>query len=151
MQKPVLIIGIGNELRGDDAAGIIAARNLKTKEINNANIIESDGDGAKLIESWQSYDNVIIIDAFSIGSEPGKIHVMDAGRQKLPKESLAHSSHLFGAADAVETARALNKLPERMTIYGIEGKSYDLGSGISDEVSKAIDEVAVQIQKEISK
>jgi hydrogenase maturation protease len=151
MRKPVLIIGIGNELRGDDAAGIIASRKLRTKGVNKAYIIESDGDGTKLMDNWQGYDNVIIIDALASASEPGKIHIIDAGKNKLPKETLAHSSHLFGAADAIETARALNKLPGKITIYGIEGKSYDLGNEISDEVSKAIDEAVKQIQKEISK
>jgi hydrogenase maturation protease len=150
MKKPVLIIGIGNELRGDDAAGIAAVRKLKSKGVNNAHIIENDGDGASLIDIWHGYDNLIIIDALSAGLEPGKIHIFDAGNQKLPKEALTHSSHLFGVSDAIETARALNKLPEKITIYGIEGKTFELGTALSDEVNKAIDEAVKQIKSEIS-
>ena len=147
--KPVLIIGTGNDFRSDDAAGLITARELKAAIGRYADIAESDGDGTKIMEMWKDYDKVIIIDAVSFNSKPGTVHVLDAAAVKFPKESTAHSSHLFSVADAVETAKAMGTLPERVLIYGVEGKSFEMGTGVSDEVRKGIGEIKNLIQKEI--
>jgi hydrogenase maturation protease len=149
--KPALVIGAGNEYRCDDAAGIIAARILKGLLPDEIIVAENDGDGAKLMDLWNEYENVIIIDAVSFGTEPGTIHNIDANRTVFPKETSIHSSHMFSIAEAIETSRALNKLPEKITVYGIEGKSYEFGSTISDEVSDAIEKVVSEIQKEVTK
>jgi hydrogenase maturation protease len=58
---------------------------------------------------------------------------------------------MFSIAEAIETSRALSKLPEKVTVYGIEGKSYEFGSTISDEVNDAIEKVVSEIQKEVTK
>ncbi len=147
--KPVLIIGTGNDFRSDDAAGLIAARELKPAISDNADIAESDGDGAKIMEMWKDYDKVIIIDAVSFSSKPGTVHVLDAAAVKFPKESATHSSHLFSVADAVETAKVMGTLPKKVLIYGVEGKSYEMGNDVSDDVRKGIDEIKNLIQKEI--
>ena len=75
----VLIIGIGNEFRSDDGAGIVCARKLKEKVNSNITVIENDGDGAMLMELWKGFDEVILIDSVSVGSKPGTIHNIDAG------------------------------------------------------------------------
>lgn len=147
---PALVIGVGNDLRNDDAAGLIAVRKLKTYANINADMIESDGDGAKLMEIWKDYDKVILIDAVSFNSKPGTVHVLDAGKERFPKEVSIHSSHLFSVAEAIETARVLGKLPKKIIVYGIGGKSFELGTEVSDEVRNGIDEIINLIQKEIS-
>lgn len=149
--KPTLIIGVGNEYRSDDAAGILAARVLKGLLPVEITIAENDGDGAKLMDLWNEYESVILIDAVSFGTKPGTIHTINANRTEFPKETSIHSSHMFGIAEAIETSRVLNKLPEKVTVYGIEGKSYEFGSTISDEVSNAIEKVVSEIQKEVTK
>jgi hydrogenase maturation protease len=147
----VLIVGIGNEFRSDDGAGIVCARKLNEKLNSNIRVIENDGDGASLIESWKGFDKVILIDSVSIGSKPGTIHNIEAAKTEFPKQNSVHSSHLFSVAEAIETAKVLNKLPEKLIVYGIEGKSYELGSKISDEVNSAIEKLVTEIQKEINK
>jgi Ni,Fe-hydrogenase maturation factor len=44
--KPALIIGVGNEFRCDDGAGILAARILKGLLPVEITVAENDGDGA---------------------------------------------------------------------------------------------------------
>lgn len=148
--KPALVIGVGNDLRNDDAAGLLAVRKLKSYTNINADVVESDGDGAKLMEMWKDYDNVILIDAVSFDSKSGTVHVLDAGKERFPKEVSIHSSHLFSVAEAIETARVLGKLPKMLTVYGVEGKSFELGTEVSGEVIKGIDEIIKLIEKEIS-
>lgn len=149
--KPTLLIGVGNEFRSDDSAGIIAARKLKELLNGDIDIFESDGDGAKLMDMWNGHNNVIIIDAVSFGTSPGTVHVINANKKEFPKEKAIHSSHMFSVTEAIETSKVLNRLPENLTIYGIEGTTYGLGKDISEKVKEAIDKVVSEIQKEITK
>jgi hydrogenase maturation protease len=147
---PTLIIGVGNEFRCDDAAGIIAAKKLKDLLSDDIAVFESDGDGAKIMDVWNGHSNVILIDAVSFGTSPGTVHIINANEKEFPKETAIHSSHMFSVAEAIETSRVLNKLPESIIIYGIEGKSYELGKNVSDEVKQSVDKVVSEIQKEIT-
>jgi hydrogenase maturation protease len=145
----ILIIGIGNEFRGDDGAGIICARKIKEKVNSNASVIESDGDGASLMESWKCFNKVILIDSISSGAKPGTIQKFSGNKAGFSNRNSARSSHLFSVAEAIKTSKILNKLPGNLVTYGIEGKSYELGSKISSEVSKAIRKLVKIIEKEI--
>ena len=144
-----IIIGIGNEFRSDDAIGIIAVRKLKEDNIQGIDMIEHDGDGAELIDIWKDYRNVYIIDAVSIGNSPGDLKRVDAIKNKLPLGIGAHSTHLFNIPEAIETSRILKKLPEKLIIYGIEGKNFNLGTQVSNEVLHASREAIENIKKEI--
>jgi hydrogenase maturation protease len=148
--KPTLIIGVGNEFRCDDAAGIFTARKLKELLPEEITVLESDGDGAKLMDLWNGHSNVILIDAVSFGTAPGTVHVINANEKEFPKETAIHSSHMFSVPEAIETSRVLNRLPEKIIIYGIEGKSYEMGNNVSDEITKSVEKVVFEIQKEIT-
>lgn len=148
--KPTVIIGIGNEFRCDDAAGIIVARKLRELLPKETYIFESDGDGAELIDKWNGHSNVILIDAVSFGAPTGTVHILNLSTKKFPKETAIHSTHLFSLAEAVETSRVLNNLPENIKIYGIEGKTFEMGDVVSDEVKISVEEVVQKIQKRFS-
>ena len=47
------------------------------------------------------------------------------------------STHSLGVAGAVELATRLNCLPDVLLIYGIEGRCFDVGAGLSPEVERA--------------
>ena len=145
----ILVIGIGNEFRGDDGAGIVCARKIREKVNSKAFVIESNGDGAKLMEAWKRFDKVILIDSISIGSKPGSIRKFNGYDAGFPKANSKPSSHLFSVADAIMTSKILNTLPENLVIYGIEGKLYEYGSKISGEVSKSIEKLVKVIEKDI--
>src|SRR5215510_4588094 len=143
-QSLPLIIGIGNEYRGDDAAGLIVARRLKERFANSVIVLEQSGDGAALMEAWRGAETVIIIDATLSGAEPGTIRRFDANTRPIPKTSFRCSTHAFGVAEAIELARALGNIPQRLMVYGIEGKNFAAGVGLSAEVEKAAGEAARQ-------
>lgn len=149
-KKKTVIIGIGNEFRNDDAIGIITARKLKEKELPDVDVIENSGDGATLMDIWESYEKVIIIDAIKNNIEPGSIIRIDANEEKLPNGMASFSSHLFSVTEAIETSRVINKLPQKFAIYGIEGKNFEFGTGISREASNASDKIVKKIMGEIS-
>jgi hydrogenase maturation protease len=137
-----LIIGIGAEYRGDDAAGLIVARRLKGCLADSFTVLEQSGDGAALIEAWRGAETVIIIDAVMSGAEPGRIHRLDAKTQPLSKVAFRCSTHAFGVAEAIELSRAMGELPRSLIVYGIEGRNFAAGARLSPEVEGTLGEVA---------
>jgi hydrogenase maturation protease len=123
----LLVIGVGNEFRNDDAIGIHVARKLRKMNISAIQVVENPGDGAGLMEKWKEKEVVVIVDAASSGSEPGMIFRFDAAKQKMPAQFFHYSSHDFSLAEAVEMSRILEQLPKRLVVYGIEGKNFHSG------------------------
>ncbi|NUN96465.1 MAG: hydrogenase maturation protease [Candidatus Omnitrophica bacterium] len=130
----VLILGVGNEWRGDDAIGVLLARRLRERAPPGVEVKEHSGEGAGLMEEWVGHDAVIILDAVRSGSPPGTIHRLDASREAIPSRFFHASSHAFSVAEAVELSRALGALPEVVLLYGIEGREFAAGAGLSEEV-----------------
>ena len=146
-----LVIGIGNELRGDDAVGLHVARRVAALGLPGVITRRESGEGAALIELFSSSERVYIVDAVQPGGRPGWIYRMDANQGALPGSFFSCSTHAFSVAEAVEMARALDRLPPRLVIYGVEGAQFDAGAGLSPEVESAIAEVVEMIGGELIK
>lgn len=144
----MLVIGVGNEYRGDDGVGILIARRLQAQMPENVDVLIQSGEGAALMETWKGAENVIIVDAVHSGAPPGTVFRLDAGSQPLPSNFFHYSTHAFSVAEAVELSRALQQLPDNLMVYGIEGKTFDAGAALSPEVEVAARKVTEQIQTE---
>jgi len=145
----VLVIGVGNDYRHDDAVGLIVARRLREKNLQHVTVREMSGEGAALIAAWQGADRVIIIDAVQSGAVPGTIFCFEAHREPISVDFFRYSTHAFGVAEAIETARSLGQLPRNFIIYGIEGKDFSVGEGLSPEVESAVSETVDIMMKEL--
>ncbi len=151
MKDKVLIIGVGNIFRNDDGAGIFAVNKLKEKNLPHTKVIEQSGEGVALMNSWENFETVIIIDAVSSGAKPGKIHYLNAKEQIIPKKFFNYSTHAFSVAESIELARVLDKLPSKLLIYGIEGKDFSGGQILSPKVEASVFKVIDKITDYILK
>jgi hydrogenase maturation protease len=141
----LLILGCGNADRSDDAAGLLVIRRLRQLGIDAH---EHAGGALGLIEAWSGARDVILIDTVVSRAEPGKVVVWNAATDPLPVGEFRCSTHDVGVAEAVELARVLGRLPDKLTIYGIEGVRFHRGGPVSPEVGKAADWLAQQIARE---
>ena len=144
-----LVIGLGNDFRRDDGAGRVAARRVRELAGGAVRIIEESGEGAALMDAWRGAELVILIDAVHSGAAPGTIHRLDARAQPIPSNFFHYSTHAFSVAEAVELARALDQLPPRLIVHGIEGKDFTSGEGLSPEVAAAVEQVAQTVKGEL--
>ena|SRR5690348_6567723 len=135
------IIGFGNPQRGDDAAGVIVAERLRAQSLNAVTVT---GDALDLVEAGQGADELILIDAVVTGAPAGTIHVWN-GAETLPTFTTPTSTHGIGLAQALELAHTLHRLPPHLSIWGIEGQAFDLGSQMSPAVETAVEEVTRRI------
>jgi hydrogenase maturation protease len=146
----LLIIGVGNVYRSDDAVGILIAQKLKKMGSEGINIIEQSGEGTSLMDAWKEHVRVIVVDAVSSGAPPGSIHRLHASRESIPSKFFSCSTHDFGVAEAIELARTLDQLPGDLQLYGIEGKNFKPGEILSAEVEQAMESVTQEIFQTIS-
>jgi len=149
--KKILVIGVGNIYRNDDAAGILVARAIGDLRLPGVEVIEASGEGTALMESWKDAGSVFLIDAVVSGASPGKVRRIDVWKEAVPPEYFHYSTHAFSVAEGVELSRTLGQLPARMVIYGIEGKSFSAGVTVSSKVQKGIAEVTALLAEEIKK
>lgn len=144
-----VIVGVGNEFRQDDGAGIAVARRLKLLGMPSVRVVEQGGEGTELLDLFQETESVIIIDATSSGADPGTVHRFDLYAVTLPHGLARSSSHSFGVAEAIDMARALGRLPENCLVYGIEGKSFGYGTELSPEVTSAVEQVSRELSDRV--
>jgi len=155
MSHPVIIIGIGNPHRGDDAAGLLVARRLKNRKLaaehagKAIEVLEQSGEATALMQSWAGAHAVVLVDSISSGAAAGTVHRFDVRAKPVAAKVFGCSTHNFGVSEAIELARSLNRLPQHLVLYGIEGKSFQPGEALSAEVEKAMDAVIDRILDEI--
>lgn len=147
---PILVIGIGNEFRKDDRAGLVVARRIAAKKIRDVAVMEHSGEGASLMEAWKRAQAVILIDAVSSGAPAGTIHHFEAHHENIPVNFFNYSTHAFSIAEAVELSRALGKLPEVMHVYGIEGEDFSYGNDVSVPLEGPIEKLIERIMQDIT-
>jgi hydrogenase maturation protease len=139
----VVVIGVGNDYRHDDAVGLFVARQVEDQAPRSITVYESDGEAAALMDAWKGADLAILCDAVCSGADPGTIYLFDVCGQPIPRSLFSHSysTHDFNVSEAIELARALGELPERLVVYGIEGEDFGEGQGMSPLVEQAAEHV----------
>ncbi|MBI2094744.1 MAG: hydrogenase maturation protease [Candidatus Omnitrophica bacterium] len=137
MKRSPLFIGVGNRFRRDDGVGLWLAREIKRRGPRTAEVLETDGEGAGLMEAWKDRGEVFLFDAVRSGAPAGTLHRVEVSKQPLARNFFRGSTHDFGVAEAVELSRSLRGLPGRLLIFGVEGKDFGEGEGLSPPVETA--------------
>ena len=134
----MIVIGVGNRSRGDDAVGIRVVERLR----ESVTCYVSNGDPSELIVLFGSDQEVIVVDAMVSGSEPGTITTTEITFDKAPLSVIPlrsqSSTHGFGVFEALELARILGTIPARLTVIGIEGADFSPGAVLSPATERAV-------------
>lgn len=136
----VLVAGIGSRWRGDDAAGLLVAEQLRLlwrRQTGSVKIWQVETAGPELLALWNGARSAILIDAVISGATPGTVHRLDLLQQPIPWRA-AVSSHTLDLAAMVELARVLEWLPDQLVLYGIEAESVEQGACPSVAVTGAL-------------
>jgi len=137
--RRIIVMGVGNDMRRDDGIGLAVVRRA-TEDL--ALTVESailDGEPTRMIDAWEPFDAAIVVDAVCTGAAPGTIHRFDVtGGDDVPSRTDRPSSHALGIGESVALGRALDRLPERVVVIGIEGEDFGDGPDLSPAVAAAI-------------
>ncbi len=132
----MLLLGVGNRMRGDDGVGPAVADGVAELGIEGLEI-GTETDPLGLLERLlrpAGHAHVVVVDATAPRGRPGRLHVVEVSDDPLAARSSPVGTHGLGLAQVVELARALDLLPPRLTVVGVEAMSWGLGQGLSDPV-----------------
>lgn len=138
-----IVIGVGNDLRGDDAAGWETVRRLAPSM--TLVLHEHGGDAPGLVGLWGPHDDVVVVDAVVSDDPAGTIVEVDALAAPLPADVSWATTHGAGVAEGIELARALGQLPQSLVLVGISAKRFDLGAPMTPEVERAVADVVARL------
>lgn len=144
-----MVIGVGNPYRGDDAVGVVIARRVR-ELAPGVRVLEEAAEPLELMDTWAGADRVILVDAVVSGTTPGTIHRFEPVGEPLPAQLFRYSTHAFSVAEAIELARAMERLPPELVLYGVEGAEFAAGAELSPAVAGVVDEVARRIAAEVN-
>ena len=167
-RPPVLIIGLGNPILGDDGAGWRVAEKV-AQQLNRLPAILSGAaptpepasppqvevaclsvGGLTLMERMIGYKRVIIIDALETGQyPPGKVVIISLA--DLPDRALGHlcSAHDTTLQNALRVGRSMGAaLPEKILVVGIEAAQViDFSEQLTPDVFNAIPIAVEQVME----
>lgn len=135
--KKLVIMGIGNDIRGDDGIGPYIVENIKHLESSNVSILNVTTAPENFTGKIRKIDptHIIIVDAVIMNEGPGKIKIVK--KEEVAGVSIStHSMSLSYLVNYLELEKPYNIL-----FIGIEPESMELGQGLSPLVKSSSDEI----------
>lgn len=155
MSNKILVLGLGNELYGDDGVGIHVVRRFARQVEKNGSFLEGHHgidflecslSGLALLDVIVGYDTLVIIDTIKRSMpESGKICLLDGAELRhIP----GPSPHYVSIPQMVEMGQKLGlKVPSEIKIIAVEAKDlYNLGEGLTPEMEKAIPKIIQELR-----
>ena len=148
----ILVAGVGNELKGDDAFGLVACRHFQARKEKSSNCVfqEVGIGGIHLVqELMRGYDALILFDAFDRGGDPGQIWLLEPELPEIDlmsdreKRDFFADVHYATAVRALTLAKSVGALPSFVRIIGCQPSDPDsfatsMSKTVEDAVSKAV-------------
>ncbi len=144
----ILIAGVGNELRQDDAFGMLLAQKLQqeTSLPSSVKVMEIGSGGIHLVQQlFDKYDVLILLDIVKWGGAAGTIHFKEVEVKdiaQLPideKNDFLADMHYINPLKALMMAKAINVLPKQVLFLGCESEEHEeIGIGVSAAVEAAL-------------
>ncbi len=135
--KKLVIMGIGNDICGDDGIGPYIVENIKHLESSNVSILNATTVPENFTGKIRKIDptHIIIVDAVIMNEGPGKIKIVK--KEEVAGVSIStHSMSLSYLVNYLELEKPYNIL-----FIGIEPESMELGQGLSPLVKSSSDEI----------
>ena len=148
---PTLVLALGNPDRGDDGVGQAVLRDLAGRGPLPATVEVLDGGlaGLETCLLLLGRQRALVVDATDMGLAPGEWRSLEVTDSLLAGEFTPGVVHSAGLKEALQLAAALDELPERVTLFGVQPETIDWGPGLSCAVARAVPAVGAAIQERI--
>jgi len=136
----ISIIGLGNDILGDDAIGLIAARELKKTYADKADVFESPNGGLELLDYLEGYEKALILDSLYTGEYPaGTIIQISSLDLSLSQQS---TPHYIGLPEVLKLAEKIGiSVPHEIILLLIEVENpYEVTHEMSELVKDKMNE-----------
>ena len=133
----VVVFGLGNPDRGDDAVGPAVAGRVADRHLPGLRVV-SPAEPVDLLDDGAAAELFVVVDAVRTGKRPGALMVRDADREPLPEWDGSGGTHALGLDAAVELLRALGRMPRKLVLIGVEADTFETGAPLSPLVRQAV-------------
>ena len=136
----ILVMGVGNLLLGDEGVGIHAIEYMKEKTFPvKVDMLDGGTGGFHLLALVNDYKKMILIDAADDGHSPGTVRII---KPKFSSDfPRALTTHDIGLKDLIETASALEKLPEIYLVVISIDTNQPVRMTLSEQIEKSLPNV----------
>ena len=153
-KNKILVLGIGNYLMGDEGIGVHIAERLGKETLPvEVDVLDGGTGGFHLLEYFELYPNVILIDATLDSNPPGTIRLI---KPRFAKDfPQAMSTHDIGLKDMVSALQIMGTIPEIdlfvVSIESIQQQGMTLTSQVEAVVPLIMDKVKTLMYEILSK
>lgn len=143
-KKPVLILGLGNYLMGDEGLGVHLARAMEGLDWpEEIDVLDGGTSGFLLMSLLESYDHVIMVDATLDKNPPGTIQKI---KPKFAKDfPQAMSTHEIGLKDLLQSMQLMGTLPNiylfAVSIAEVQPLQVDLSERLQEIMPDLIQQI----------
>lgn len=140
------IIGLGNQLKGDDGIGILLVREIEKKELaSNIEVFDAGIRGLRLLHLLKDLEKALIVDAVRFGGEPGDSVFFSPDEVESLNEF--QSTHDMDFLEVLELSKTLEEEPDGIVIMGVEPKDTSFGESISPELKHRLPQLVEDLSK----
>ena len=139
LDRPTLILGLGNLVHSDDGLGVHAIQSLQSNPDFPPGAVLMDGgtQGLALLPHISAFQRLLVIDALDVGEAPGTVVRLEGDALKhLPGKP---SVHQLGFADLMVALELLGETPEEIVMLGVQPQTIDWGTELSEPVRVALE------------
>ena len=150
MTSTTLIVGLGSPY-GDDKIGWVACEQLKMDigHLSTVDFITCDRSGLEWLTKMSHAGQILFIDAMRSGEKPGTVRKIDLNTDQWTGYPVKLSSHGINIMEAIDVAKSLGELPDRISVWGVEMQQCTYENGLSESVKTALPTLLANIKAEI--
>lgn len=137
MPEEALVLGLGNELLGDEGVGVHAVRRLEASGCP-ARCLDGGTLGLSLYGDVAEAARLVVVDATRLDAAPGTVRVFEGGDLDGFLGSGPRDVHGVGLAQLLSALRLSGALPERRALVAVQPATTDWGTELSPEVAGAL-------------
>ena len=130
---PILVIGIGNPSRGDDALGPLALERLAALELPDVELLADFQLQVEHALDLEGRREVIFIDASVAAAAPFEFGPV------APAADASATTHALSPAAVLDTYRRVIGVPPPARVLAIRGQAFELGDPLSARAAKHLD------------
>ena len=138
IEPSIRVLGLGNEILGDDALGILVAREAEVRFGKDVEVVSSSQAGFHVMDELLGVSRLLVVDCIQTGAaKPGTVYVLD---EHAIRPAPCVSSHSLGIFEVLAVARRLGlPVPAECVILAVEAADCTtVGGSMHPDVEAAI-------------